>query len=894
MHVTEADLPDDYPGHWDADVVLSDGSVCQIRAVKPNDAELLKQFQSQLSEETIYYRYFSPYDNLLQKDIERLIASDHNDRVGIVATVGGQIVGVAQYDRVSENDGEIAFIVRDDFQGRGLGSILLEYLAAVARERGIRRFVADVLPGNRRMVATFERAGYRVAQELDEGIVHLAFEIDPTQEIGEVILRREGRSEYQSVWRIMHPRGIAVIGASNSGDSLGGALVHRLVRGGYRGRVFPVHPDAGVVAGLPVFRSICDVPGPVDMAILVIPSDLVEDLAAECVEAGVHVLVVISSGYSETGRAGADLQRKLVRIVRESGLRLVGPNSLGLINSDPRVKMNAVLSDRLPPRGRIALYTQSAPLSVAALNRLADRGLGVASSCATGNRGDISSDEFMRLWGQDSQVNVILMYLENIADPNKFLRVARGLAGTKPLVVVRSGRSSQAFPLGSQSRRTQLPAGAVEELLGAAGIIAVDNLDQMMDVAGLLSCQPLPPGRDVTVVGDSWELVNLAADTCSTSGMNLRHQRVVDRSPGCALLSAAIAELQEDPEAGSFIVVHSASVTEKDTGIVDALLDRSSAMAAPMVAVLHRSTGSNSMISRGEESGHGSVPAFATIDEAVNALGLVMEFADWRRRPTGEVSERDDVDLETARLIVDARLRPYVPGSGSIVSLVGSQLRRLTECYGLDVRPSHPVASEDDAVVAADRLGWPVALYSADQRYEISADYEAQRSGLGSPEEVRTAYLSLAARLDASALSQMRVQTMVETGYPCVVRAIRDPLLGPVVAFGIAGMAPELLEDRAYHVAPLNREAAERLIRTPESARILWGYGGREPADISALAELLCRVGLMARDLPELHWLELNPVVVHRNGVAILRANAWLRAADLDDDPLVRRLVRGL
>ncbi|MAT61154.1 MAG: GNAT family N-acetyltransferase [Micrococcales bacterium] len=894
MHVTEADLPEDYPGHWDADVVLSDGSVCQIRAVRPDDGELLKQFHSQLSEKTIYYRYFSPYDDLLQKDIERLIAADHYDRVGIIANVGGQIIGVGQYDRVSDNDGEIAFMVRDDYQGRGVGSILLEYLAAVARERGIRRFVADVLPGNRRMVATFERAGYRVAQELDDGIVHLAFEIDPTQEIGEVIVRREARSEYQSVWRIMHPRGIAVIGASNSGDSLGGALVHRLVRGGYRGRVFPVHPDAGVVAGLPVFRTICDVPGPVDMAILVIPSDLVEDLAAECVEAGVHVLVVVSSGYSETGRKGAELQRKLVRIVRESGLRLVGPNSLGLINTDPRVKMNAVLSDRLPPRGRIALYTQSAPLSVAALNRLADRGLGIASSCATGNRGDISSDEFMRLWGQDSQINVILMYLENIADPNKFLRVARSLAGMKPLVVVRSGRTSQAFPLGTQARRTQLPPAAVDELLSSAGIIAVDNLDQMMDVAGLLSCQPLPPDRDVTVVGDSWELVNLAADTCVTAGMNLRHQRVVDRSPGCALLAATIAELQEDPEAGSFVVVHSASVTEKDSGIFDALLDRSSVTAAPLIAVLHSSTGSNSMISRGEESGHGSVPAFATVDEAVKALGLVMDFSDWRRRPTGDVVERDDVDLETARLIVERRLKASPRDSGTIVSLVGSQLTRLTECYGLDVRPSLPVSSEDDAVVAADQLGWPVALYSSDQRFETSADYEARRFGLGSPEELRTAYMSLAARLDSAALSQMRVQTMVEPGYGCVVRAIRDPLLGPVVAFGVSGMVPELLEDRGYHVAPLSEEAAERLIRTPEAARLLSGYGGREPADLDALAELLCRVGLLARDLPELQWLELNPVVVYRNGVAITRANAWLRAADLDDDSLVRRLVRGL
>ncbi len=894
MHVTEADLPEDYPGHWGADVVLSDGSVCQIRAVRPDDGDLLKQFHSQLSEKTIYYRYFSPYDDLLQKDIERLIAADHYDRVGIIANVGGQIIGVGQYDRVSDNDGEIAFMVRDDYQGRGVGSILLEYLAAVARERGIRRFVADVLPGNRRMVATFERAGYRVAQELDDGIVHLAFEIDPTQEIGEVIVRREARSEYESVWRIMHPRGIAVIGASNSGDSLGGALVHRLVRGGYRGRVFPVHPDAGVVAGLPVFRTICDVPGPVDMAILVIPSDLVEDLAAECVEAGVHVLVVVSSGYSETGRKGAELQRKLVRIVRESGLRLVGPNSLGLINTDPRVKMNAVLSDRLPPRGRIALYTQSAPLSVAALNRLADRGLGIASSCATGNRGDISSDEFMRLWGQDSQINVILMYLENIADPNKFLRVARSLAGMKPLVVVRSGRSSQAFPLGTQERRTQLPPAAVDELLSSAGIIAVDNLDQMMDVAGLLSCQPLPSDRDVTVVGDSWELVNLAADTCVTAGMNLRHQRVVDRSPGCALLAASIAELQEDPEAGSFVVVHSASVTEKDSGIFDALLDRSSVTAAPLITVLHSSTGSNSMISRGEESGHGSVPAFATVDEAVKALGLVMDFSDWRHRPTGDVVERDDVDLETARLIVERRLKASPRDSSTIVSLVGSQLTRLTECYGLDVRPSLPVSSEDDAVVAADQLGWPVALYSSDQRFEISTDYEARRMGLGSPEELRTAYMSLAARLDSAALSQMRVQTMVDPGYGCVVRAIRDPLLGPVVAFGVSGIVPELLEDRAYHVAPLSEEAAERLIRTPEAARLLSGYGGRKPADLDALAELLCRGGLLARDLPELQRLELNPVVVYQNGVAITRANAWLRAADLDDDSLVRRLVRGL
>ncbi len=896
MGVTPADPPKGYPEHWEADVVLGDGSTAHLRPIKPDDAGLLRLFHSNLSPETVYFRYFAPYPDLMEKDVQRLVTTDYSDRVALVGLVGGQIVGVGRYDRVSDTDAEIAFTVRDDFQGRGLGSVLLEHLAAAARERGLRRFVADVLPQNRRMVATFSNAGYRVAQELDEGVVKLAFEIEPNADLRRVMQGREHRAESRSAWRIFNPRGIAVIGASSRRDSLGNFVVRNLVAGGYRGRVYPIHPKAGMVAGLAAFRDVADVPGPVDLAVIVVSVDNVPDVVQRCGEIGVHALLVVSSGYSESGPGGVDRERELVAAVRGSGMRLVGPNSLGVISTDPRVQMRAALPNRVPPRGRIALYTQSAALSVAALDRLAGRRLGISAFVSTGNRADVSGHEMLHLWSEDGLTGVVLMYLESIANPSKFVRVASSCSRHKPIAIVRSGRTSQAFPLGSRPRRTELPPTGVDQLIRNAGIIETASLEQLMDVGGMLACQPLPPGRRVTVVGDSLEMVNLAADTCVTAGLELHSQKVLNAGEFAPQLAQQLRSSLTGDDTDAVLVVHIPPVISTDAAVREVLLAESQRATVPLMAVLHRTEGVNSVLSPpGRDAGHGSVPYFGTVEEAVQSLRRVADYAHWRRRPVGEIPHLPDVDPESAKAIVADRLRGRGgrEGPGVTVAIVGSQLRELLACYGIVLLPSVPVSSEDEAVAAADQTGWPVAIKTTDPRLSRRGDYAGVRLNLESENALRAAYMSLGASLDDSALSRIEVQSMAPHGVNCLVSAQHDLLFGPVVSFGLSGVIPELLEDRAYQVPPISNADAARLIRAPGAASVLFGYGGREPSDLAALEDLVVRVGRMVHELPELHRLDLNPVVVADTGLAVLQATAWLQPPDLRDDSLVRRLSDG-
>lgn len=890
--MTPAEPPEGYPEQWEADVVLGDGSACHMRPIRPDDADLLRRFHEQLSPQTIYYRYFAPYPELMERDVKRLTTTDYHDRVALVATVAGQIVGVGRFDRVSDTDAEVAFTVRDDYQGRGLGSVLLEHVAAAARERGLRRFVADVLPQNRRMVATFSRAGYRVAQELDEGVVKLAFEIEPSADLRRVMEQREHRAESRSAWRIFNPRSVAVIGASTRRESLGNVLVRSLMDGGYTGRIFPVHPTAGMVAGLPAYGSVGEVPGPVDLAIIVVSVDQVPGVVDECGAAGVQALVVVSSGYAESGPGGVSRERELVAAVRGNGMRLVGPNSLGVVNHDPRVRLRAALHNRIPPRGRVAVYAQSATISVAALDRLAARRLGISHFVSTGNRADVTGHEMLHLWSEDNQSAVVLMYVESIASPSKFVRVARSAGRNKPVVIVRSGRTSQAFPLGSRPRRSELPPGGVDQLMRNAGIVEAVSLEQLLDIGSLLACQPLPPGRRVSVIGDSLELVNLAGDTCLTAGLDLHEQVVLSGGEFPRRLAPELRRCLVGEGNDAVLVVHMPPVDPGSGRVHEVLLAESARATVPLLAVLHRPQGVNSVLTPpGRDAGHGSVPFFGTVEEAVQALSAVAEYSSWRRRPLGEVPDLPDIDSERAKSLVAQRLRGRGVGESATVALVGSQLRDLLLCYGIEVLPSVAVSSEDEAVAAADHTGWPVALKSTDPRLVRRGEHAGVRLNLESEASLRAAYLSLAATLDDSALSRIKVQSMAPPGVNCLVRALHDPIFGPVVSFGLGGVVPELLDDRAYQVPPITNADAARLVREPGASSILFGYGGREPCDVAALEDLVLRVGRMVQEIPELRRLDLDPVVVSGNGLAVLHATAWLQPPYLRDDSLVRRLI---
>ena len=450
----------------------------------------------------------------------RFTQVDHDDRVALVALVGGAIVGVVRYDRlgVGAHEAEVAFVVRDDFQGYGLGSVLLEHLAGVARERGVRRFVAEVLPANHRMLGVFRDAGYASVTAVEDGVVRLDLEIEPTATSRAVTESREHRAESRSIERLLAPTSVAVIGASRDADSVGSTLLRNLVDSGFTGLAYAINPHASeAVQGVATYASVTDVPGPVDLAVVASPADTLLEVVADCAAKGVHALVVVSGGFAETGAEGRERQRLLVQAAHAAGMRVVGPNCLGFINTDPALLLNASLSPVMPGRGRIGFFSQSGALGIALLETLVRRGLGVSTFVSAGNRADVSGNDLMQFWEEDEATDVLLLYLESIGNPRKFSRIARRTSRAKPIVAVKSGRSSQGIPLGHRVRSTTLPPSAVDEMFRQSGVIQVDTLAALFDVAMVLTFQPLPVGRRVRVFGNSDALAVLAADACAGS-----------------------------------------------------------------------------------------------------------------------------------------------------------------------------------------------------------------------------------------------------------------------------------------------------------------------------------------------------------------------------------------
>ena len=910
------------PAHWEADVAVRDGRTVRIRPITPDDADRLAAFHRSLSDETVYMRFFAPYPELTERDLHRFTHVDHDDRVALVATVGGQLVGVGRYDRIDARDAEVAFVIRDDHQGRGLGSVLLEHLAAAARERGVRRFVAEVLPTNRRMLATFEEAGYHPSHHVEDGVVSLSFDIRPSESSEAVRLAREHRAEARSVATLVAPDSVVVVGAGREETSLGHRLLRHLLEGGYTGRVSAVNRSAaqeGVqVLGVPTYASVGEIPDPVSLAVLAVPADEVMDVVDACAAASAAGLLVVSSGYAETGPDGVDRQRALVRRARGHGMRVVGPNALGIVNTDPSVRLNASLAPAMPGRAPLGFFCQSGSLGGTILARAVRRGLGVSTFVSAGNRADLSGNDMLQFWQEDEQTEVVLLYLESLGNPRKFTRIARRLSRTKPVVAMRTGRSTQAYPLGHTVRRTALPPAAVDAVFAQAGVIETDSLGQLFDVAGLLAFQPLPTGRHVAVVGNSDALAVLATDACEAAGLAVVGTPVTlryDASPHD--LATALAAVLEDPAVDSVVVTHvpplGAPGRQWERVVAETVVRRSK----PVVAVLVAADDDSGLLAPGDAlPEHGSVPFYGTVEEAVLALRRVTSYADWRRRPEGEVPELDDVHPDRARALVaellagadeDLRdtdvLAPVDPAApppeydGSepqdlelLAEHVDDPLSRLLLEYGIEVWPVVPVAGEDEAVRAAAELGFPVVLKTVDPRFASRTDLGAVRLNLENERAVQTAYLSMVASFDPGAGSHLVVQRMATPGVACVVGSAEDPLFGPVVSFGLAGLVPELLGDRGYRIPPLTDLDARDLVRAPAASPMLDGVGGTEPVDRAALEDLLVRVGQIADDVPEIADLRIEPVVVSPRGLVVLGARATLRRARVRTDTGVRRL----
>ncbi|MET9722708.1 bifunctional acetate--CoA ligase family protein/GNAT family N-acetyltransferase [Streptomyces zaomyceticus] len=555
----------DYPDHWEADVVLRDGGTARIRPITADDAERLVSFYEQVSDESKYYRFFAPYPRLSAKDVHRFTHHDFVDRVGLAATVGGEFIATVRYDRIDDrglpasapaDEAEVAFLVQDAHQGRGVASALLEHIAAVARERDIRRFAAEVLPANTKMIKVFTDAGYTQKRSFEDGSVRLHLDLEPTDRSLAVQRAREQRAEARSVQRLLTPRSVAVVGAGRAPGGVGRTVLRNLLGAGYTGRVYAVNAALGEsdgaveFDGVPAHPSVGAIGEPVDLAIVAVPAERVPEAVADCGEHGVQGLVVLSAGYAESGADGRERQRQLVRQARSYGMRIIGPNAFGIINTTPDVRLNASLAPQMPAAGRIGLFTQSGAIGIALLAGLHRRGAGLSSFISAGNRADVSGNDFLQHWYDDPGTDVVLLYLESIGNPRKFTRLARRTAAVKPVVVVKGARHSGSAPPGHRVPVTRIPHGTVSALLRQAGVIRVDTVTELVDAGLLLAAQPLPAGPRVAILGNSESLGLLTYDACLTEG--LRPLRPLDLTTAAEpadfrdALAAALADETSD------------------------------------------------------------------------------------------------------------------------------------------------------------------------------------------------------------------------------------------------------------------------------------------------------------------------------------------------------------
>ncbi|MGP4017319.1 bifunctional acetate--CoA ligase family protein/GNAT family N-acetyltransferase [Saccharopolyspora sp. 5N708] len=884
----EAYPADDYPRRWEADVVLSDGGTMHLRPITAADAEKLVAFHGRLSDRTRYYRYFAPYPRMPQRDVERFTRVDYVNRVALVALLGDDIVAVGRYDRLGEQKlAEVAFVVQDQHQGRGLGSILLEHLAAAARERGLRRFVAEVLAENSTMVRVFRDAGYQVSRALEEGVVHLEFDIDPTEESVAVARAREQAAEARSVHNLLRPRSVAVIGASTDHAKIGHAVLTNLLTADFAGPVYPVNPEHHSVHGVRAYASVLDIPDEVDLAVVAIPAASVTAVLDDCLAKGVKTLVIVSSGFSESGPEGRAVEREMVRAARAHGMRVVGPNALGVVNTDPEFRLNASLAPQLPGRGRAGFFCQSGALGVAILATATERGLGLSTFVSAGNRADVSGNDLLQYWQTDPATDVVLLYLESFGNPRKFGRLARRLARSKPVVAVKSGRNAVRPGLAATS--VQIDETSVQALFEQSGVIRVESVAQLFDTALLLAHQPLPQGDRIAIVGNSAALGMIAADVAQAQALKLAGDPVdVGASAGPEQFAAAVrdAALREDVDA--LVTVFAPPVAVPGAAYAralrEALQEADSARSKPVVTTFLAAEGvPDELAVPGPEgtTGRGSVPSYPSPERSVLALARVTRYARWRAAPKGHFVRPSQVDADRARALVEGWLAAGDTG------LSDDQAVRLLGCYGIDVMPFRLVTGVVAAVAAAEELGYPVVLKSVRDQLRHRADLVGVRLDLGSAEAVRSAYADVHG---VSGLDEVYVQRMAARGTSCVIDLLDDPSFGTLVSFGLSGVASELLGDKAYRALPLSDVDVAALVREPRAAPLLAGYRGAEPADLAALEDLVLRVATLAEDLPEVRELALQPVLASPTGAVVAGARVGIGASPAALDAGPRRL----
>ncbi len=888
------DAPSGYPHEWEQDAALKDGGTVRIRPIVPADATALQAFVKNMSTESSYFRFFRVKRQLEPEELEEFTQLDYSEQMAFVAIVDGELGGVGRYSAKGCPDGvaEAAFTVADELQGKGIGTLLVYRISAYARAHDIKGFRAHLLADNHAMMRVFRNAGFAMRREVDQGV----YTVEIDTEESDAVLAAEGRAEQisiaASVMPLFYPTSIAVIGASRDKLSIGGRLFNNIINADFNGPVYPVNPKASIVRSIRCYPSVTDIPGTVDLAFIVVPARYVNDVVRECAGKGVRGVVVISAGFSETGEKGNQMEQELLDIVRDAGMRMVGPNCMGLQNTDPAVSLDGQFGPVMPRTGNVSMSSQSGALGLAILDYATHMNLGISTFISVGNKVDVAGNDLLLYWEQDPNTDVILLYLESFGNPRRFSRIARRITKKKPIVAVKSGRTSAGARAASSHTGSLASLDvAADALFRQAGVIRVSTLEELFDVTALLANQPVPQGDRVAIVTNAGGPAILAVDALESQGLvvpefsdELQAELRSFLAPDAAVanpvdmiaaagpeeyrlaIGALLASDEIDALITLFIPASEEGVSETSTAI------REAGEATPddktFLCVYMHSGGAPSELSSIDVG----FPTFSFPERAAKALRKATTYAEWLAKPEGVVPQFEGIDSERARRVIDTA----IDGADDAgVWLDPDAVDAILESYGLTIPKARVVSTVEEAIAFGDEIRAPIVVKVISPSAVHKSDVGGVALDVSGAGDIAAAYEQVTAAVPDP--EGVLVQEFVSGGHEVLIGMVEDPIFGPLIVFGLGGVFVELIGDVAFRIHPLTDRDAAEMISEVKSARLLEGYRGGEPGDIDAVVDTLLRVSNLIEDLPEIFEMDLNPVKVGTPGSGVRIVDARIR-----------------
>lgn len=889
-------------------VTMRDGRTLHVRPILRGDEDKLISFFNRLNMRTVYLRFHYAMTHMSKQQAQDLCTVDYDNTFALVGIVGEEseekIVAVARYTRLPKGDSaEVAFTIEDAYQEVGIGTQLLERLADIARAKGIAKLEGEVLAENKNMMIVFRDSGFKVVEEMEEGIYRVVLDTAPTEVYVERSAERRKTAAIASLRAFLEPSSLAVIGASQRDGSIGNTVFRNVLKNGFRGVLYPVNPRSRVVNSVRSYDSVLSIRDEVDSAVIIVPAPAVLQAVKECGRKGVKALVIISAGFGEAGPEGKALQAEVVEMAARYGMRIIGPNCMGLINTDPKVSMNTTFSRVFPEQGDIAFCTQSGALGLAILEYAKELNIGFSTFASIGNCADIDTVDFLHYYEQDPNTKVILLYMESFGKPREFARTARRISRTKPIVVVKSGRTSAGAKAAASHTGAMASADvASDALFKQAGITRVDTLEQLFDVAGLYTHQPIPRSRRVAILTNGGGPGIMTADACIAAGLEVPDLEERTKAALREFLSPQAGVVNpvdmtagggaEDYRKSLEVLVQDDNIDSVIIIFVPPVVTGASEVAAAIRSVMPefkrrgKTLAASFMGQEGEVLDLGSpemgyVQRFAFPESIALALSKAAEYSEWLRKPQGTIPELTGIDRDRAQQIVGNALRSRTERP---LWLTPSEVEDLLSAYGIGGIPSRKAWTAKEAGEAAEELGFPVVIKLMSETITHKTDVGGVVLDVRSGADAEAAFKQIKERLAAigreSEMEGVLVQKMITGGVETIVGMSEDPSFGPLILFGMGGVTAELFKDVTFRIHPLTDIDAREMIRSVKTYKLLSGWRGGPPADIEALEQILLRISAMVEDIPQLSELDLNPVKVlpAGQGCAVVDARILVNA----------------